>query len=223
MARHRSFEEKIRIVEYYLENGDMKTTAQLFDVHARTIQEWVMMYRDKGPDSLKVSRQHNTYSTDFKARVVNEYLNTEITQRELARKYNVPSHKTVKKWVLAYTEGKKLKSTFGGTYAMTKSRKTTYEERLEIAQYHETHDVSIRELTELYDISYSQAYQYVKKYKASGPYGLEDCRGRRKSDSELTEMDKMKRKLEIERRKRKKVEVENAFLKKLEELERRRK
>jgi transposase len=106
---------------------------------------------------------------------------------------------------------------------MTKNRQTTYEERLEIAQYHEVHDVSIRELSELFNVSYSQAYQYVKKYQAAGPYGLEDRRGRRKSDSALTEVDQLKRALETERRKRKKVEVENAFLKKLEELERRRK
>lgn len=106
---------------------------------------------------------------------------------------------------------------------MTESRKTTFEERLNIVQYHEAHDVSIRELSELFDVTYQQAYQYVKKYETSGQYGLEDRRGRRKSDSELTEVDQLKRDLEIERRKRKKVEVENAFLKKLEELERRRK
>ena len=106
---------------------------------------------------------------------------------------------------------------------MTKSRKTTYEERLEIVHYHEANDISIRELSELFDVSYQQAYQYVKKYEAAGQYGLEDRRGRRKPDSALTETDKLKRALEIERRKLKKMEVENAFLKKLEELERRRK
>src|SRR5699024_2529963 len=118
---------------------------------------------------------------------------------------------------------KRLKSTFGGARSMTKSRKTTYEERLEIARYHDTHEISIAELLERFKVSYQQAYQYVKKYAAEGEYGLEDRRGRRKPDSELTEVDQLKRELEIERRKRKKVEVENAFLKKLEELERRRK
>lgn len=106
---------------------------------------------------------------------------------------------------------------------MTKSRKTTYEERLKMAQYHELNEISIRALSELFEVSYQQAYQYVKKYEASGRYGLEDRRGRRKSDSELTEVEQLKRELEMERRKRKKMEVENAFLKKLEELERKRK
>lgn len=223
MARHRSFEEKIQIVEYYLKNGDIKTTAQRFDINTNTISEWLLMYQEKGPDSLKVSRRHQSYTTDFKEIVIKEYLNTDIGYRPLARKYNIPGKETVKKWVLEYTEGKKIKSTFGGTSSMTKSRKTTYEERLNIAQYYESNDISIRELSERFEVTYQQAYQYVKKYEAAGQYGLEDRRGRRKPDSALTETDKLKRELEVERRKRKKMAVENAFLKKLEELERRRK
>jgi len=223
MVRHRSFEEKIQIVEYYLKNGDRKATAQRFDINPSTINHWLLVYQEKGPEGLEVRRHHNSYSTDFKVMVIHEYLDNNISYNELARKYNISSHTTVRKWILEYTEGKKIKSTFGGTQSMTKSRKTTYEDRLEIAQYHESNDISIRELSELFEVSYQQAYQYVKKYETSGKYGLEDRRGRRKSDSELTETDILKRELELERRKLKKMAVENAFLKKLEELERRRK
>ena len=223
MARHRSFEEKLAIVDYYLEHGGLKTTAKQFDVHQSMINEWVLMVEEKGPESLKLSTHHQTYSTEFKEMVVHEHLTQGIGMRTLARKYNIPGHNTVRQWIISYTEGKRLKSTFGGTQYMTKSRKTTYEERLEIAQYHEAHEISIRELSEQFNVSYQQAYQYVKKYEAEGHYGLEDRRGRRKSDSELTEVDQLKRELERERRKRKKTEVEVAFLKKLEALERRRK
>lgn len=223
MARHRSFEEKRQIVEYYLKNGDRKATAVRFDISERTISQWLLMYHEKGPESLKASLRQYSYASDFKAIVVEEYLNTDLSYKQLALKYDIPAHTTVRKWVVTYTEGKKLKSTFGGPQSMTKSRKTTYEERLEIVHYHEANDISICELSELFDVSYQQAYQYVKKYEAAGQYGLEDRRGRRKPDSALTETDKLKRALEIERRKLKKMEVENAFLKKLEELERRRK
>ncbi|GAB6992954.1 transposase [Salinicoccus sesuvii] len=223
MARHRSFEEKMAIVDYYLVHGDLKTTAKRFGVHQSMINEWVLMVEEKGPESLKVSTRHQTYSTEFKEMIVHEYLTQEIGIRTLARKHSIPAHNTVRQWIISYTEGKRLKSTFGGTQSMTKSKKTTYEERLEIAQYHAAHDVSIRELSERFNVSYQQAYQYVKKYERAGQYGLEDRRGRHKPEAELAEIDQLKRELEIERRKRKKVEVENAFLKKLEELERRRK
>ena len=222
MAQHRSFEEKRLIVEYYLKNGDLKTTAEYFDVDTSTISKWLLSYQEKGVSGLEVLAFHNSYSNEFKMMVIHEYLNNNISYHELTRKYNIRSHATVRRWVLKYTEGKKLKSTFGGTRLMMKSRKTTYEVRLKIAQYHESNEISIRRLSELFEVSYQQAYQYVKKYEASGQEGLEDRRGRRKSKGEWTEVEQLKRELELERRKRKKTEVENAFLKKLEELERRR-
>ncbi|MFD2831205.1 helix-turn-helix domain-containing protein [Corticicoccus populi] len=161
MARHRSFEEKIQIVEYYLKNGNQKTTVQHFDISRTTLNQWVLMYQEKGPEALKIRRCHHTYASGFKAMVATEYLSTDIDYSALARKYNIRSHETVRKWVIAYTGGKKLKPTFGGTQSMMKSRKTTYEERLKIAQYHEAHEISIRELSELFEVSYQQAYKLV--------------------------------------------------------------
>lgn len=221
MTRHKSFEEKLEIVEYYLKHGDHRRTAKQFGVHGSMLTEWTLLYQEKGPEALKVRRHHQTYSTEFKMQVVREHLETGRGYRALARKYNIASHSTLMNWHMAYTEGERLKSTFGGMRVMVKSRKTTYEERLEIARYHEGHDISITALSERFKVAYHQAYQYVKKYEAEGAYGLEDRRGRRKTEQALTEVDKLKRDLEIERRKRKKVEVENAFLKKLDELERR--
>ncbi|MHC0552425.1 transposase [Salinicoccus sp. CNSTN-B1] len=168
MARHRSFKEKMAIIEHYLTHGDMKTTSRRFEVSKTTIHRWVLTHQEKGPESLAVRRRHHTYSTDFKERVILEYLEQGIGYLPLARKYDIASDTTVKQWVIEYTEGKRLKSTFGGARSMTKSRKPTYEERLEIAQYHATHDVSIRELSERFDVSYQQAYQYVKKYERAG-------------------------------------------------------
>ncbi|MFC3899816.1 helix-turn-helix domain-containing protein [Aliicoccus persicus] len=223
MARHRSFEEKIQIIEYYLNHGDRKKTAELFDISPDTIKSWMRSYNEKGVESLKVRMRHNTYSAGFKEMIVLEYLKENIGYRTLSLKYNIHGKTTVRRRVMEYTRGKQLKSTFGDKLTMVKSRKTTYEERLKIAQYHETHNVSFRELAELFGVTYQQAYQYVKKYQASGQFGLVDRRGHRKSDNERTEVEQLKRDLEIERRKRKRAEVENAFLKKLEELERRHK
>ena len=43
MAKHRSFEEKLAIVDYYLEHGALKTTDKQFDVYQSMINEWVLM------------------------------------------------------------------------------------------------------------------------------------------------------------------------------------
>lgn len=46
MARHRSFEGKIEIVEYYLKNGDIKTTAHHFEIDTSTINQWLVKYQE---------------------------------------------------------------------------------------------------------------------------------------------------------------------------------
>ena len=223
MARHRSFEEKLEIIEYYLKHGNIQAVHKQFNVSPRSISDWVRLYQEKGPESLRHQPMHQTYTKAFKSMVVEEYLNQSISYRSLAMKYNIRASSTVLKWVREYTEGKQVKSTFGGKPLMVKSRQTTYQERLDIAQYYEANEVSIRELSERFNVTYQQAYQYVKKYEAAGKYGLEDRRGKRKPEDALNEVDQLKRALEQERRQRRKVEVENAFLKKLEELERRQK
>lgn len=44
MARHRSFEEKKYIVDYYLNHGDIEGTAEKFDIGTTTLQDWVKKY-----------------------------------------------------------------------------------------------------------------------------------------------------------------------------------
>ena len=73
-----------------------------------------------------------------------------------------------------------------------------------------------------YNVSYEQVYQWVKKYEAGSESALKDRRGRKKPEEELTLEDRAKllmKKLEVENER---LRAENAFLKKLEELERRR-
>ena len=104
---------------------------------------------------------------------------------------------------------------------MSKGRKTSYEERLGIVQYCEAHGNNYHETAELYEVSYQQVYSWVRKYNEGGEKALLDRRGQAKEEINLTELDRLKlenRKLQKANRE---LEVENAFLKKLEELERR--
>lgn len=60
---------------------------------------------------------------------------------------------------------------------MTKGRKTTFDERVEIVQYCIAHEHNYAETAKKYQISYQQARNYVIKYKANGIGGLQDKRG----------------------------------------------
>lgn len=62
---------------------------------------------------------------------------------------------------------------------MTKARKTSQKERLEIAKECIESGKNYGETALKYHVSYQQVYTWVKKYSALGEAGLEDRRGQR--------------------------------------------
>lgn len=60
------------------------------------------------------------------------------------------------------------------------------------------------------------------KYEADGVKGLKDNRGKRKADSEMNELEKLRAEVKLLRAQKVRAEMEAAFLKKLDEIERRR-
>ena len=68
---------------------------------------------------------------------------------------------------------------------MTKDRKTTFEERVEIVQYCIAHDCNYAKTAEKYQVSYQQVRSYTLKYQKKGVEGLQDRLGRRKPESTI--------------------------------------
>ena len=62
---------------------------------------------------------------------------------------------------------------------MSKTRKITQNERVEIVEYCLAHDANYGEAALKYQVSYQQVYQWTKKYLEMGKVGLEDRRGHR--------------------------------------------
>ena len=115
----------------------------------------------------------------------------------------------------------KSSGTGGGTI-MTKGRTTTFDERIEIVQYCIAHNHNYIETAEKYQVSYQQARNYTVKYKSDGIDALKDNRGKRKSENEMTELERLRAENRILRAEKERAEMEASFLKKLEEIERRR-
>ena len=105
---------------------------------------------------------------------------------------------------------------------MTKGKKTTFDERVEIVQYCIAHDHNYAETAAKYSISYQQARNYTVKYEAGGVEALRDRRGRVKPMDELSELEKRRAENKILRAEKERAEMEVSFLKKLDEIERRR-
>ena len=104
---------------------------------------------------------------------------------------------------------------------MTKTRKTTEEERLEIVEYCIAHDNNY-EAALKYRVSYQQVYQWARKYRQMGRAGLQDRRGKRigSMPSRTPEEALRDRVAELEHQNRM-LRIERDVLKKIQELERR--
>jgi transposase-like protein len=105
---------------------------------------------------------------------------------------------------------------------MTKGRKTTYDERVEIVKYCVEHEYKYNDAAQKYQVSYQQVYTWMEKYKHDGVEGLEDRRGKRKEEDEMSELEKLKAKNKLLEAENRQKQMEIDFLKKLNEIEGRR-
>lgn len=105
---------------------------------------------------------------------------------------------------------------------MKQGRDTTLEERIQIVKDCITGGKNYGEVAQKYQVSYQQVRTWTLRFEEMGEAGLQDRRGRRKKDqTPRTELEQAQ--IEIEQLKHKLylAEMENALLKKLDEVERR--
>ena len=218
-----SAEEKISAVQEYLDGkGSMKTIAQRLGIAFQSFKQWVKNYEAMGIDAFKTNHNKH-YSKAEKEQAVAAYLAGEGSHMEICQKFKILSTSQLKSWIKKYNGHEELKASgTGGTVIMTKGRKTTFEERIEIASYCISHDHNYAETAERFFVSYQQARNYTVKYENGGIDALQDNRGRRKPEDTLTEIERLRAELKLEKAKRQKAEMEASFLKKLDEIERRR-
>lgn len=222
--RWRSAEEKYEILKLDIDGvKSRKEILSEFGVHPRTLQDWRYQFVTYGIEGLKNLKTKTRYSQEMKMQVVNEVLSGEISLRTAARKYGIPDKCTVQAWLKLYNDNRELKSTPKGlNCSMVKGRTTTWRERIDIVLFCIAHERDYNQTAEVYRVSYQQVYQWVKKYDSNGEDALKDRRGRKKELEELTPEEMLllnNKKLTVENER---LRAENAFLKKLEELERRR-
>ncbi|WOO35625.1 transposase [Anaerocolumna sp. AGMB13020] len=218
-----SFEIKINIVQRYLSGKTSANhEAQLLGISGTRILEWISLYQSLGEEGLITTSQNTAYSSDTKKNAVLDYLNGKGSYSELCRKYGIRSSSQLRNWILKYNGHEKLKASGTGGPIMTKGRNTTFDERVEIVQYCIAHNHNYRETAEKHQISYQQARNYTIKYESDGVEALNDSRGKRKSKEQMNELEKLQAENKILRAEKERAEMEVSFLKKLEEIERRR-
>lgn len=205
----------------------LKEVCEKYDIHFNEkecqsqLRHWAVLYQKNGASAFIRPKGNRSYTASFKEKVVLDYLSGDGSLLDIAAKYNISNKATIYQWVLMYNANRKLKDYCPNreVYMAEARRKTTIEERKEIVEYCIQHNRNYKETAEKYDVSYSQVYDWVRKYDEKGEEGLTDKRGHHKSDDELDELERLRRENKRLKRKLEEEQMLVELLKKVKEFE----
>jgi transposase-like protein len=218
-----SGEEKMQIVEIYLSDEVSSTEAgRIAGVDTATIRQWVSLYKMDGPTGLLPQKRNRIYNKETKTSAVLDYLAGKGSLLEICEQYGIRDRRQLRDWLKVYNSHEDFRILTGGS-RMTNSRSTTPDERIQIVRECIANGNDYAGTALKYQVSYQQVYLWTKKYREMGESGLEDRRGHRAGTlpSRTPEEELKDRIAQLEREKYD-LEMENALLKKVQELERRR-
>jgi len=218
-----SAQDKIYYCKQYVD-GKMTQgqIAGLINVQKTSVQKWIMKYESMG-ESAFLKKGWKKYTKEVKVQAVIDYTAGIDSKMGICKKYGIHSPTQLSRWISKYNSHEELK-TFGtgGNSIMTKGRKTTFDDRVEIVQYCIANENNYAETAEKFMVSYQQARNYTVKYKSNGVESLKDNRGKRKLEEQMTDLEFLRAENKILRVEKERAEMEVSFLKKLKEIERRR-
>lgn len=215
-------EWKIELIKKYLSGeGSYESIARAHGIGKRTLIDWVRRYQEHGALAFYRTAGNAHYSKEFKTMCVEAVFKGEGTVDDIVAKNNISSRSVLNRWITLYNANMELKDyePKREVYMAEARRKTTLEERKEIVEYCIAHGNDYKGTASQFEVSYSQVYSWVKKYRQSGEEGLEDKRGHHKSDNEVDELERLRR--ENQRLKRQLAERDMLceLLKKVKEFE----
>lgn len=215
-------EWKITIVKKYLSGeGSYDSIARAHGIDKRTLIDWVHRYQEHGASVFYPTVGNVHYSKEFKTMCVEAVLKGEGSVDDIVVKYNISTRSVLRSWIMKYNANMELKEykPKREVYMAEARRKTTLEERKEIVEYCIAHNNDYKGAASRFEVSYSQVYSWVKKYRESGEEGLEDKRGHHKSDDEVDELERLRRENQRLKRQLEERDMLCELLKKVRELE----
>ena len=103
MAKY-SYEFKKKIVREYLKGkGSSCELAKKYDLtYPQYICEWVKLYQEFGYKGLKHSKKHPDYSFEYKLSIVELYMSSKLTIREIAFREGISNPGVIGSWIRKY-------------------------------------------------------------------------------------------------------------------------
>ena len=217
-----SVEWRTDIVKKYLSGeGSYAVLAKEYGIGETTLRDWVHRYRKHGIVGFGNNRGNKDYSRAFKIKCVEAVLSGEESVNDVVAKYNISSRSVLRRWIKCYNANMELKDYEPNreVYMAEARRKTTLEERKEIVAYCISHNNDYKGTASKFDVSYSQVYSWVKKYREAGEAGLTDKRGHHKCDDEVDELERLRRENKRLKQQLEERDMLCELLKKVRELE----
>ena len=219
------YEKKAEIVRDNLE-GRVGYTESLRRANnsEASFRYWVHQYKEKGIKGLLPNSRNRKYPEEIKRKAVEEYLSGKGSLEQIGEEYGLRSISQLRQWIKVYNahgDFNSVKFSGGGSY-MKQGRETTLEERIQIAKECIACGKNYGEMALKFQVSYQQVRTWTLRLEQMGETGLQDRRGHRKKNQiPRTELEQAQ--IEIEQLKHKLylAEMENALLKKLDDVERR--
>ncbi len=193
-----------------------------YGIYDTTIRSWRELYKRDGLDGLKERHIWTRYSAETKQQAVEAYLNGEGSLVEISNHFGLRSDKQLRDWIKKFQyngTNKSLTDPPSRRQVRIMSRKTTFEERIEIVEYVTAGKHSYSQASEHFNVSYQQVRAWVLKSKDGGYTALKDGRGRTKPVEEMTEVERLKLENRQLKAQLKEQEVMELFAKKFRELQ----
>ena len=126
------------------------------------------------------------YNTEFKMKVVKEYLEGNISYKELSKKYSIPDKHIVRTWVNAYeSQG------YDGLKVSRKNSSYSLDLKLNVVDLYLTGEMSYQSLANEFKINNpSMISRWVKEFREKGIEGLKPKKRGRPSNMPNTDKNK---------------------------------
>jgi len=225
MGRKQKYSKEIKLLaikQYQAGTKSISDIANELGIWGVPIRQWIRNYESMGDQAFDDRVRNQAYTKELKTEIISAYLEGKGSYTELAKRYRIPSESVIIGWVSKYNRHNEIKAYDPKGYVyMAKTRKVNFEEKLEIIKWTIEHEHQYKLAAEKFKTSYSQVYSWVKRYETEGEERLRDNRGKRKPIEHLTELEKLKREVELLRRNNERLEMEAEVIKKFQEIERR--
>ena len=104
MAKY-SLDFKLEVISFYLSGYGYTSTANHFNILNSAVRNWVKRYKYHGIKGIEPRRSKLKYTAEFKYHVLIYMKTHNLSQREVAAYFNIPTTSSILKWQTLFKQG----------------------------------------------------------------------------------------------------------------------